>query len=84
MDKNKILEQVKINQLENVEYDFLIAQLCVLNNKTYEEIKKDVDQLLFERKIEAINVPEVVLNPQAKESNKLDYMKFAKKKNKKV
>ena len=51
MDKNKILEQIQINKLGNLDYEFLISQLCVLNNKTFEEIKKYVDQLIFEKLI---------------------------------
>ena len=47
MDREKILEQIKVNKLENFEYTFLISQLCVLNNKTYEVVQKIVDQLIL-------------------------------------
>ena len=36
MDKEKILQQIQVNKLENLEYSFLISQLCVLNNKSFE------------------------------------------------
>ena len=57
MDRDKILEQIKVNKLENLNYEFLISQLCVLNNKTYEDVQKIVDQLLFEKLITAQDVP---------------------------
>lgn len=87
MDKDKILNQININKLNNLDYNFLISQLCVLNNKTFEEVQKIVDQLLFEKKIEVKNAPvkqKQEQNPPKKEKHdKYDYMKFAKKKNKK-
>ena len=43
---DKILDQIKRNKLITLEYDFLIAQLCVLNNKPYEEMKEVVDNLI--------------------------------------
>ena len=43
---DKVLEQIKRNKLINLEYDFLIAQLCVLNNKPYVEMKEVVDNLI--------------------------------------
>ena len=87
MDREKLLEQIEVNQLSGMDYQFLISQLCVLNNKSFEDVQKVVNQLLFERKIDAVNVPAEVINPQLKnqetnKESKLDYMKFAKKKNK--
>ena len=40
-----ILEQIKTNKLENLEYDMIISQLTVLNNKPYDVIKE-----MFEKK----------------------------------
>ena len=50
MNPEKILEQININKLYRLEYPYLIAQLCVLNNKPYEEIKVVVDALLAKGK----------------------------------
>ena len=44
------MEQININKLYRLEYPYLIAQLCVLNNKPYEEIKVVVDALLAKGK----------------------------------
>ena len=41
-----ILEQIKVNKLENLEYDMIVSQLTVLNNKPYETIKEFVDKLI--------------------------------------
>lgn len=46
MDKNKILNQIEINKLANLPYEFIIAQLCVLNNKPFEEVKSLLDQTI--------------------------------------
>ena len=83
MDREKILQQIKLNKLENLEYSFLISQLCVLNNKSFEEVQKIVDQLLFEKEITAKDVPvkeDVVEEVKPKKVDKYDYLKFAKKK----
>lgn len=42
---DKIIEQIKRNKLMNFEKDFVVAQLCVINNKPYEEMKEIVDNL---------------------------------------
>lgn len=55
MNPDKILEQININKLDRLEYPYLIAQLCVLNNKPYEEIKVIVDDLLKKNKFELCN-----------------------------
>ncbi len=46
MDKNKVLNQIEVNRLANLPYEFIIAQLCVLNNKPFEEVKSLLDQLI--------------------------------------
>lgn len=46
-----IIKQIKINKLDNLEYDFIITQLSVLNNKPYELIKMTVDRLVGDGKI---------------------------------
>lgn len=42
---DKIIEQIKRNKLMDFEKDFVIAQLCVINNKPYEEMKEIVNNL---------------------------------------
>lgn len=46
MDKQKVLNQIEVNKLANLPYEFIIAQLCVLNNKPFEEVKSLLDQLI--------------------------------------
>lgn len=48
MDKNKILNQIEVNKLSNMSYEFIIAQLCVLNNKPFDEMKNTLDQLIVD------------------------------------
>lgn len=45
-DRNKIENQITSNRLAGLEYDFVIAQLCVLNNKPYEDMKMQLDNLI--------------------------------------
>ncbi len=45
-NQTKYLSQIKTNKLENLDYEFIIAQLCVLNNKPFEEMKKALDDLI--------------------------------------
>lgn len=49
--EEKVLTQIKNNKLENEEYSFVIAQICVLNNKSYSEMKMIVDNLIAAEKI---------------------------------
>lgn len=56
--EEKILQQIKINKLEQFDTKFIIAQLCVLNNKPFDEIKKIVDRLILLRKVVPKDVPE--------------------------
>lgn len=46
-NQTKYLNQIKTNKLENLDYDFIIAQLCVLNNKPFEEMKNVLDELIL-------------------------------------
>ncbi len=46
IDKTIIENQIQINRLLGMEYDFVIAQLCVLNNKPYQDMKKELDRLI--------------------------------------
>ena len=45
-NQTKHLSQIKTNKLENLDYEFIIAQLCVLNNKPFEDMKKALDDLI--------------------------------------
>lgn len=48
MEKNKILNQIEINRLAELDYEFIIAQLCVLNNKPFEDMKQVLDELIVD------------------------------------
>ncbi|MBR2467636.1 MAG: ribonuclease R [Clostridia bacterium] len=48
MEKNKILNQIEVNRLAELDYEFIIAQLCVLNNKPFEDMKQALDELIVE------------------------------------
>jgi len=41
-----IRSQIDVNKLLGLEYDFVIAQLCVLNNKPYQDVKSALDDLI--------------------------------------
>ena len=41
-----IVEQIEKNRLSSFNYDFVINQLEVLNNKSYSEIKSILDSLI--------------------------------------
>lgn len=73
MDKNKILNQIEANKLENFDYDFIIAQLCVLNNKPFDEMKSALDELILsgEFKIKSKNEPPFPYNKTSQEENML-------------
>lgn len=73
MDKNKILNQIEANKLENFDYDFIIAQLCVLNNKPFDEMKSALDELILsgEFKIKSKNKPPFPYNKTSQEENML-------------
>ena len=43
---DKILLQVRTNNLEKYDVDFIIAQLCVLNNKPFDLMKEKVDDMV--------------------------------------
>ena len=49
--EKKILEQIKINKLDQLEYGFMIAQLCVLNNEPYEQMSAVVKKLVDSGKL---------------------------------
>lgn len=45
MNSETILHQIKNNQLSGHEQDFVVAQLCVMNNKPYLEMQQQVQAL---------------------------------------
>lgn len=47
MENNKILNQIEQNRLHELDYEFIIAQLCVLNNKPFDEMKSALDELIM-------------------------------------
>ena len=78
--EEKILNQISINKLSQLNYEFAIAQLCVLNNKPYDEIKKVVDKLIDNKLVTFSDL--TTLNPQPqveKQVSKKPYYKLGKK-----
>ena len=59
--QEKILLQIKTNKLEKFDVDFIIAQLCVLNNKPFEDMKSVVDRMIKSGAI----VPQVADNTRS-------------------
>ncbi len=49
--KDKIISQIRANKLDGSTKEFIIAQLCVLNNKPFADVKKIVDKLVANREI---------------------------------
>lgn len=70
-----ILRQIKNNKLNGLNEDFVVAQLCVLNNKPYEEINTMVKDLIDASELEVNDAGELVV--AVIENNKsLDYDQF--------
>ena len=46
-----IINQIKTNRLSNLDYELIISQLSVLNNKSYELIKLTLDRLVNDKKV---------------------------------
>ena len=51
----KIENQISTNKLAGLEYDFVIAQLCVLNNKPYQDMKNELDNLIEDGVYEVVD-----------------------------
>ena len=49
--KELIIEQIKNNRLDSLNYDLVINQLEVLNNKSYDVIKSNLDSLINSGKV---------------------------------
>lgn len=47
-----ILKQIKKNKLKNLDYDLIVSQLTVLNNKPYELVKITLDKLASQNQVE--------------------------------
>ena len=78
--EEKIINQVKINNLKSCDYEFGIAQLCVLNNKPYDEIKKVVDKLILNKSITFADLSSFVKTKEPiKQVSKKPYNKLGKK-----
>ena len=56
-DLERIEFQIKNNKLDELDYDFVVFQLCVLNNKPYNEMKSALDELIKDKKIILKNSP---------------------------
>lgn len=76
MDTKHILNQIKINRLDGQEYGFLVSQLCVLNNRPYDEVREIVDELIRQKKVSVTGA--IKPNNQVK-TTKQNYEKFAKR-----
>ena len=86
--QEKILNQIEKNRLGTLEYDFLVSQLCVLNNKPFEEMKVIIDTMIDNGEIVVKGVekknPVKKYDPKAKDKNGVQaYMKKGKKRTKK-
>lgn len=64
-DYNKYLDQIERNRLYTLDYDFLIGQLCVLNNKPFVDMKAVVDALINTGRLN-VQGSEDVLNEKKK------------------
>ncbi|MGN0961130.1 MAG: ribonuclease R, partial [Christensenellales bacterium] len=72
--KDIILKQIKTNKLENLNYNLVINQLEVLNNKSYDVIKGIVDGLISSGELslqdaEIENKPEIKNRPKYNKSS---------------
>ena len=47
----KVVYQIKNNNLDKFGYDFVVFQLCVLNNKPFNEMKEILDELISSGKV---------------------------------
>ncbi len=70
--KNKILNQIAVNKLADLDYEFIIAQLCVLNNKPFEDMKQVLDELIVEGlfKLKGVNDDAPAFPYENKKGNK--------------
>ncbi|MBE5757657.1 MAG: ribonuclease R [Clostridiales bacterium] len=50
-----IIEQIKKNKLTGYDFEFIVSQVAVLNNKSYEEIEEICKRLVVEKKIKLKN-----------------------------
>ena len=74
-NKNKYLNQIEQNKLGELDYEFIIAQLCVLNNKPFEEMKNALDELISSG-LFALHGAEPVNSNQADDDMLLDAEKL--------
>ncbi len=78
---DKILNQIIINKLNKLDYEFALAQLCVLNNKPFDEVKKIVDVLMAEGKVSFADTVSLVHRQETskKQASKKPYFKQHKR-----
>ena len=75
--KELILEQIKLNKLANLNYDLIINQLEVLNNKPYDVIKSNLDSLISSGKLRLDGMAsEQTQKNKFKNKNKPKYEKY--------
>lgn len=68
--EREIVEQIKINKLQKLDYDMLVSQLTVLNNKPFEVVKSAVDKLILKNIIKLNNDKVKVKKVKNKEVSK--------------
>jgi len=74
--KELIIEQIKNNKLSNLNYDLIISQLEVLNNKSYDIIKSNLDSLIASGRVKLGGVTtEQKWQPNPKAKTKPKYSK---------
>ncbi len=76
------INQIINNKLNGLEYDFVIAQLCVLNNKPYQEVKDGIDLLISGKFLQINDSNEIFIDSIPKKE--YDYDKFLAKRNRKT
>jgi len=68
--ESEIVEQIKTNKLQKLDYDMLVSQLTVLNNKPFEVVKSAVDKLILKNIIKLNNTKVQVKKVKSKEMKK--------------
>lgn len=78
-----ILHQIINNKLNGTNYDFVIGQLCVLNNKPYLEVKTLIDELIEINELGLNSANEIVVEELNEFVIHSGFNKFNKNNNKK-
>lgn len=87
--QEKILNQIKSNRLSDASYDFLVKQLCVLNNKSWDDMRDIVDGMIATGQITVHGAKPIkkakLVDPKAKDKKGVqNYVKKGKKDRKRI